>query len=142
MRHQPLDQIVGQAAVVEAVPQLQSRRARLLRWAELLRQADQRLLEPLRFVEFYAPAARARLRGEQTPIAVAFADPMLRAAGLGGDTLGDAQTFFGLTDDESHFLLCDCHWHGRMTGRRAARRLRAIANPNPISRLWMALQGE
>lgn len=139
MRHQPLEQILSQASVVEARPTL-SRRERLLRWAKVLQGAEARLLQPLRYVEFYAPPARARLRGEQTPLALAFADPVLRGAGLSGDTLGEAQTFFGLTDDDTHFLLCDCHWHGRMTGGRAARRVRAVANPHVLNRLWMALQ--
>jgi hypothetical protein len=141
MRHQPLEEILAQAAVIETAPTL-SRRARLARWAVVLKRADQRLLEPLRFVEFYAPAARARLRGEQTPITLAYADPVLRDAGLAGDSLGDAQTFFGLTDDETHFIVCDCRWHGRMTGSRAARRVRAVANPHVFNRLWMFLQRE
>ena len=32
-----------------------------------------------------------------SPISVAFADPELRAAGLKGDTIGDAVEFFGLS---------------------------------------------
>ena len=139
MRHQSLEQILSQARVVEAGPTL-SRHERLLRWAQVLQAAEARLLQPLRFVEFYAPAARARLRGEQTPLALAFADPVLRGAGLSGDTLGEAQAFFGLDDDETHFLLCDCHWRGRMTGGRAARRVRAVANPHLLNRLWMSFQ--
>ena len=139
MRHQPLEQILSQASVVEAAPTL-SRRERLLRWAEVLQAAEARLLQPLRFVEFYAPAARARLRGEQTPLTLAFADPVLRSAGLAGDTLGQAQAFFGLSDDDTHFLLCDCRWHGRMTGGRVARRVRAVANPNVLNLLWMSFQ--
>jgi len=140
MRHQPFEQILAQA-VVEAAPTM-TRRARLQRWADVLKKADSRLLEPLRYVEFYAPAARSGLRGEQTPITLAFDDPLLRAAGLAGDTLGDAQAFFGLTDEETHFILCDCRWHGRMTGSRAARRVRAVSNPHLFNRLWMFLQRE
>ena len=141
MRYQPLEQILDRAAVLDAPPPL-SRRQRLLRWAEVLKRADRRLLQPLKFVEFYAPAERARLRGDQTPLALAFSDPVLRAAGLRGDTLGHAQAFFGLSDHEAHFLLCDCHWHGRMTGGAASRRVRAVANPNLINRLWMELHSD
>lgn len=141
MRHQPIDQIVGTAVPLHPTP-VMSRRERLLRWADILKGADQRLLQPLKFVEFYAPSERRRLRADQSPLDLAFADPMLRAAGLHGDSLGEAQAFFGLSDEEAHFLLCDCHWRGQMTGAAAAKRVRAIANPNPINRLWMSLQGE
>jgi len=141
MRHQPIDQIVGTAVPLHPTP-VMSRRERLLRWADILKGADQRLLQPLKFVEFYAPSERRRLRADQSPLDLAFADPILRAAGLHGDSLGEAQAFFGLSDEEAHFLLCDCHWRGQMTGAAAAKRVRAIANPNPINRLWMSLQGE
>jgi hypothetical protein len=139
MRHQPLEDILNQAAALEASPIL-SRRERLMRWAEVLARNPRRLLQPLKFVEFYAPPERKRLRGDQTPISFAHSDPVLRAAGLAGDTLGDAQGFFGLTDREAHFLLCDCHWKGRMTGGSAARRIRAIARGGPLTRFWIATQ--
>jgi hypothetical protein len=138
MRHQPIEQILAEATVLERPPTL-SRRERLMRWAEILKREGPRLLQPLKYVEFYAPAERARLRADQSPIEIAFADPVLRTAGLAGDAFGHAQTFFGLTDSEAHFLLCDCHWRGRMTGDGAARRVRAIANGGPLTRLWMAM---
>lgn len=139
MRHQPIDQLLANATPVEAPSRL-SRRERLLRWAELLKREDWRLLQPLKFMEFYAPAERARLRGDQTPLALAFADPVLREDGLKGDRLGQVQAYFRLSEREAHFLLCDCHWRGQMTGRTAARRVRAVANANWFNRLWMELQ--
>jgi hypothetical protein len=141
MRHQPIEQILDTALPLHAAP-VMSRRERLLRWADILKATDQQVLQPLKFVEFYAPSERRRLRADQSPLDLAFADPTLRAAGLHGDSLGEAQAFFGLSDEESHFLLCDCHWRGQMTGAAAAKRIRAVANPNPINRLWMSLQGE
>lgn len=141
MRHQPLEEILNRAAALETTPIL-SRRERLGRWAEVLGRNPRRLLQPLKFIEFYAPTERKKLRAEQTPIALAFADPVLRAAGLAGDTLGDAQGFFGLSDEEAHFLLCDCHWNGRMTGGAASRRVRAVATGGFLLRLWMASQGD
>jgi hypothetical protein len=141
MRHIPLEDILNQAAALEASPIL-SRRERLNRWAEVLGRNSRRLLQPLKFIEFYAPAERGKLRAEQSPIALAYADPVLRAAGLAGDTLGDAQRFFGLTDQEAHFLLCDCHWKGRMTGGAAASRVKAVANPNLLNRMRMRLAGD
>jgi hypothetical protein len=141
MRHQPIEQILDTALPLHAAP-VMSRRERLLRWADILKATDQQVLQPLKFVEFYAPSERRRLRADQSPLDLAFADPTLRAAGLHGDSLGEAQAFFGLSDEESHFLLCDCHWRGQMTGAAAAKRIRAVASPNPINRLWMSLQGE
>ena len=128
MQYQRLDQVRTHAAVAEARPPM-TREQRLRRWAELLKRVGPRSMEPLRWVEFYAEPERLRLRRDGSPIALAFADPVLRAAGLAGDTLGDAQTFFGLSDDDAHQLLCDCHYQGTLTGRTAARRVNAIARP-------------
>jgi hypothetical protein len=128
MQYQRLDQVRAHAEVAEARPPT-TRKQRLRRWAELLTRVGSRPLEPLRWVEFYAEPERRRLRREGSPIALAFADPVLRAGGLAGDTLGDAQAFFGLSDDEAHQLLCDCHYQGTLTGRTAARRVRALARP-------------
>jgi hypothetical protein len=135
MRYQRLDQIRDHAEVAEARPTL-SRRERLRRWADLLKREGEQPLDALHWVEFYAESERKRLRRDNSPITVAYADPVLRAEGLAGDTLGDAQLFFGLSDDEAHRLLCDCHFHGRMTGRRAARGVSALAQPGFFG--WMA----
>lgn len=139
MRHHPLAEVQTRARVQEAEPAL-TRRQRLQRWAELLLREDERPLRPLSFVEFYAPAERRRLRTDHSPLAVAYADPVLRNAGLDGDSLGHGQDFFGLSDRDTHYLLCDCHWHGRMTGKAAGKRVRLLANGDLISRLRVALQ--
>ena len=140
MKRQSIDALQGLARVTPAPGSTLSRRARLRRWAQLLEQAPQARLRPLSWVEFYAERERALLRADNTPIAFAFADPVLRGEGLRGDTLGHAQDFFGLSSAEAHFLLCDCHYHGRMEGRTVAGRIRSIADPNPVQRLWMKLR--
>ena len=76
------------------------------------------------------------LRGDETPITVAFADPVLREEGLAGDTIGDALAFFKLSHGQTHRLLCDCHYHGQMTGPGVATRLRGIAKGGLLRRLW------
>lgn len=134
MQYQRLDQVRAHAAVAEAHPPM-TREQRLRRWADILKRLGPQPLEALRWVEFYAEPERRKLRRDGSPIALAFADPVLRAAGLSGDTLGDAQLFFGLSDDEAHQLLCDCHYQGALTGQTAARRLRAMAYPGFFSRL-------
>lgn len=134
MRYQRLEQVSAHAAITEARPPM-TRRQRLRRWADILKREGGRPLEALRWVEFYAEPERRQLRRDRSPIAFALADPLLRAEGLAGDTLGDAQRFFELSDDEAHRLLCDCHFQGRMTGRSASRRIRAIAQPSLLGRL-------
>ncbi|HKR87898.1 MAG TPA: hypothetical protein VJS38_06955, partial [Phenylobacterium sp.] len=126
MRYERLEQVRAYADITEVRPPM-TRQQRLKRWADVLKREGARPLEALRWVEFYAEPERRQLRRERSPIAFAFADPVLRAEGLTGDTLGDAQLFFELSDDEAHRLLCDCHFQGRMTGRSAARRIRALA---------------
>jgi len=134
MKYQRLDQVRGQAAITELRPPM-TREQRLKRWAELLKHEGGRPLEALQWVEFYGDSERRQLRRDGSPLALAFADPELRADGLAGDTLGDAQDYFGLSDDDAHRLLCDCHFQGTMTGRSAARRVRAIAHPSFLGRL-------
>jgi hypothetical protein len=137
MQYQRLDQVRAHAAVAEARLPM-TREQRLRRWSDVLKRSGTRPLEALRWVEFYAEPERRRLRRDGSPIALAFADPVLRAAGLGGDTLGDAQLFFGLSDEESHQLLCDCHYQGTLTGRTAARRVRAMSHTGLFGNLMRA----
>lgn len=137
MEYQRLDQLRAHAVVAEARPPM-TREQRLKRWADVLKRIGPRPLEALRWVEFYAEPERRKLRREGSPIALAFADPVLRAAGLSGDTLGEAQLFFGLSDDEAHQLLCDCHYQGALTGRTASRRVRALAYPGLFGRIFQA----
>jgi hypothetical protein len=139
MRRQSIEQLNGIAKVTPAQGEGLSKRARMRRWAELLDRLGQQSLTPLSSVEYYAERERSQLRGDYTPIALAYADPVLRGEGLSGDTFGDAQTFFGLNGADAHYLLCDCHYQGRMDGRTVAKRLRAMADPNPLYRMWRRL---
>jgi hypothetical protein len=50
--------------------------------------------------------ARAAMRSDSSPISVAFADPVLRAAGLENDSYGEAKRFFKLTDRQLHKIIC------------------------------------
>jgi hypothetical protein len=63
---------------------------------------------------------------------------VFRAAGLQGDTLGDAQGFFELSAAEAHYLLCDCHFVGQMDGEGVADRIRKVAaSKSAWSRHWI-----
>jgi hypothetical protein len=138
MKHQPIHEIDALADIEQVAAPTLSRADRLQRWAELLTRDPHRQLKPLSRVEFYAERERALLRGDNSPISVAAADPVLREAGLQGDTLGDAQKFFELSAAEAHYLLCDCHFVGQMEGKAVAQRIRTVAAPRSgLSRLWM-----
>jgi CheY-like chemotaxis protein len=136
MKYQPIEDIEAGAALTLVEAPVLSRTERLERWAELLEQKGQEPLQALWRVEFMDEGERARTRAANSPISVAFADPDLRAAGLTGDTLGEARDFFELTWDQAHHLLCDCHYMGRMDGRTVARRVRSVAHPTLATRLF------
>ncbi len=138
MKHQPIHEIDALADVAQVQGATLSRRERLERWADLLSCDPHRRLDALSRVEFYAERECALLRGENTPISVALADPVFRAAGLQGDTLGDARAFFELSAAEAHYLLCDCHFVGQMDGEGVAHRIRNVAASNSAtSRHWI-----
>jgi hypothetical protein len=136
MKHQTLDTLRQSAAVLplDGVPAL-SRRERLERWAIALETHGGKV-RPFSRTEYLPQSARTALRGDDTPVTVAFADPLLRAEGLAGDTYGDALTFFALSEREAHHLLCDCHYGGSMTAANVAARLRATANKVTARELW------
>lgn len=104
-----------------------SRCDRLERWATLLERAPPRSLTPFRDVEFLPQVQRAGLRLANSPLALAFQDPVLRGAGLGSDKFGDGAAFFGLSRRQAHRVLCSCGYIGTMRGTDVARRVRALA---------------
>lgn len=116
-------------------PGTMTRSQRLERWAELLDRHAGRV-EALERIEFLAAVDRRAAAGPNSPMAIAFADPLLRDEGLAGDTLGDAMDFFELSEREAHRLFCDCHYGGSMTGSGLARRLRTLAARRPMASIW------
>lgn len=111
-----------------------SRHERLTRWADVLEGYGS--LNALMRIEYLAPAERRAYHGVNTPLTVAFDDPILREAGLRGDRLGDVMDFFELSDKDAHHLLCDCHYLGGMTGSGLAHRLRHQAGGAHGPTLW------
>lgn len=147
MRRQSLKQVQKTANVYHRLPQhdLSSPRGRLERWNELLRQEPVRLLTTFRNTEYLSPEVRDRLRCDDSPVSVAFADPLLREAGLPGDSYGDAKRFFSLSDRQLHRIVCYCH-HGAQTyAAGVACQVRA-AYPRTggigmLHRIWTAIAG-
>ncbi|MEH3143773.1 MAG: hypothetical protein PGN34_00070 [Methylobacterium frigidaeris] len=136
MEHQPLRQLRDIADIETRPALIEGRRARLERWAELLEREPARAYTTLEEIEFVPRAMRAAIRADNSPLSVAFADPVLRASGLAGDRFGDARSFFELGSGEAHRLLCSCVNGRSVTGAVTARRLRRMASRHPG--LWLA----
>jgi hypothetical protein len=142
MLYRSLDRIATEADVL-AAPDLPaspglSRRERLERWAELLEREPERRLRALHGIEYGTPDERLAYRADGSPLAVAYADPVLRAAGLAGDTVGDAAGFFGLSHGQLHDLLCFCHHGGTVAALTAASQVRTFARQGDELACWAA----
>lgn len=139
MKHTPIDDLRQQADIEPAVPAM-DRRAKLLRWADLL-DTKQRV-RTLHELEWCPPAMRDAMRADGSALAVAFADPALRAAGLASDRFGDAQAFFELSDHDAHMILCSCRLGREPLSARVAAEVRRAANRSALwdmigARLWV-----
>jgi hypothetical protein len=111
------------------------RRERLYRFADVLDRFRGRVTL-LTQAEYLPESERMLLRDDQSPLTLAFNDPVLRAEGLEGDHYGDAVRFFQLTQWEAHELLCDCHYTVPITSGKIARRARLIGNRQSLGELW------
>ncbi len=80
-------------------------------------------------IEYTPPEVRGFLQEHNSPLTVAYDDPVLRAAGLTGDSYAEAQHFFELSDSQMHRLLCSCHLGAHVSSAKMARRLRGVADP-------------
>ena len=126
MKYKTVEQL-EQVADVHPQSPVMSQSERLERWAELLeQQSNQRLLNTFYETEYQSHVKRDALRCDGSPISVAFEDPLLRAAGLNGDTYGEAKRFFGLSDWQLHNIVCYCHYGAAISAGTAARSVRAI----------------
>jgi hypothetical protein len=132
MEHQRLEELRRVAEVHAAAPTSMTRRERLERWAELLEKEAGRRLSTLPEIEYRPRAERAEIRSDNSPLTVAYADPVLRLQGLASDRLGDAMEFFSLTDHQVHNVLCSCLSGATMDAREAARRVRLMSNTTSV----------
>ncbi|SJM32684.1 hypothetical protein [Mesorhizobium delmotii] len=145
MKHQTIEQLQIVAEIDQAYPrQAMLRSERLERWAELLERNPDRRLSTLHQTEYQPVRARGAMRGDGSPISVAFEDPVLRAAGLENDNYGEAKRFFELTDRQLHEIICYCHFGATVTAATAARHIRAVRTrrqPGMFARLHDAFVG-
>ena len=141
MKHTTREEL-QQVAVIhpsEARPVL-TRSERLERWAEVLERDPDERLNTLHGTEYVGSRTRDQMRNCRSPFSAAFADPILRAAGLTGDTYGEVRRFFELTDRQLHYIVCDCHHGAAMRAGTAARWVRAAASRPPRPGLFARLR--
>ncbi len=145
MEYKSVEQL-ARVATVDAETQTapaMTQMQRLQRWAELLERHPGRRLNTFFQTEYQRPEMRDAMRAGESPISVAFADPTLRAAGLGDDTYGEAKRFFDLSDHQLHHVLCYCHYGATMSADTAARAVRGVvagmARPGFVERVRQML---
>ena len=125
MEHKPLAELQARAHVHPiSLPVSISREQRLQRWFDILESDSERRLCALREIEHLSEAQRRECRADNSPLTVAYEDPILRAAGLRSDRIGDCTEFFGLNDAQVHHAFCSCHVGFTLSAGQAARRLR------------------
>jgi hypothetical protein len=142
MKYQSLEQIALDADVHLGLGM--SRRERLERWAELLEQQPNRRLSTIEGTEFGGRREREAKRVDNSPLTVAFEDPVLRAEGLRSDRVGDAVEFFDLWQNQVHYLICYCHHGQTVSPGTVAARVRAMARQKEratLSSRGMAIGG-
>jgi hypothetical protein len=129
MEHKPfLDlKVVADVTPAESRASL-SREERLARLAEVLERDPHRRLRPLQEIEWKLPHERRALRTDESPLTVAYEDPVLRTEGLAGDRLGDVMDFFQLSEHEAHVAFCSCHLGSSFKAKVAATRVRGLMN--------------
>jgi len=109
-----------------------TRAEKLELWAAALEREGDRPLRTLFEIEHLTRAKRKAARADNSPLSVAFMDPRLREEGLSGDTVGDVEAFFRISDRQLHDVVCYCHHGPAMSARAAAMRVRGLAlRPEP-----------
>lgn len=141
MEHTPVERLRSVAKVHELKQGFLSRHERLERWVELLERQPKRRLRSLGEIEFTPEDRRPDLRSDDSPLTVAFEDPVLRADGLKSDRLGDAMEYFGLSERAAHRLLCSCMNGWTMEAGSTARKVSRLANPDHTRLLLMTSAG-
>ena len=91
MEHRSATELKGLAEVIH--PQTLSKKELLERWALALEKRKGARLSTLRETEYRPVEEQSALRQENSPLTVAFEDPVLRSAGLTSDKFGDVARF-------------------------------------------------
>ena len=113
-----------------------TRRAKLMRFAEIVRSKRQAFVL-YHNLENYHPQQLKGIGIRGSAFEAAAADPILRDAGLTGNSVADAQRFFELSQYELHEFSCNCG--GPISNNDMADRIESIAGPAPVvidSKSW------
>ena len=119
MEHRTSAQLRGIADVI--FPQELSKKERLERWALALEKRKGTRLSTLRETEYTPVNERSALRQENSPLTVAFEDPVLRSAGLTSDRFDDVAHW------QRHEVVCGCHFGETVAAEAVAARLRHVS---------------
>jgi hypothetical protein len=139
MEHKPLDELKPIARLAKIPSKEETRRARLLRFAEVL-EAHRGRTRLFRGLEYLKQDDLIDLRDENSPLSIAFADPVLRTQGLTSDKFSEAVAFFDLSSREAHHILCDCHYaDSNVSSQIIAARVRAVAKQMSFRTIWKAV---
>jgi len=125
MEHRTSAELKGFAAVIR--PQKLSKKELLERWALALEKRKGARLRTLRETEHKPVKERSALQQENSPLTVAFEDPVLRSAGLTNDTFGEVARLFGLSHWQLHEVVCNCHFGETVAAEVLATRVRRLS---------------
>ena len=104
-----------------------SKKELLERWALALEKRKCARLRTLRETEYKPVKEQLALREENSPLTVAFEDPVLQSAGLKNDTFGEVARFFGLSHGQLHEVVCYCHFGETVAAEVVAARVRRLS---------------
>jgi hypothetical protein len=131
MEHRTSAELKGFAAVIR--PEKLSRKELLERWASALEKRQGARLRTLREIEYKLVKEQLALREENSPLTVAFEDPVLRSAGLTSDTFGEVARFFGLSHWQLHDVVCNCHFGETVAAEVVAARVRRLSRTSSFA---------
>jgi hypothetical protein len=122
-------------------PSPMTRADKLRRWAEIVRR-HKTPLQLYSGLERIPPERLVDFRMVGTAFMLAAQDPVLRAAGLRGDSVADVMKFVPLSQMELHTFSCDCG--GQISNADMADRIEALAvdktfSPGRIGRAFVAI---
>jgi hypothetical protein len=125
MEHRTSAELKGFAEVIR--PQKLSKKELLERWALALEKCKGTRLCTLRETEYKPVKERSALRQGNSPLTVAFEDPVLRSAGLASDRFGEVARFFGLSHGQLHEVVYYCHFGETVAAEVVAARVRRLS---------------
>ena len=126
--HKPLSaEEIARINAAEPVKTEMTIAQRRARWAQVLRNAGRNIVMSSGRLECLGSDALRATRWDNSPMALAAADPELKAAGLEGDTIGHLMNFMSMSDQQAHLLSCYCH--GQLSGEQMAQRIESMTGP-------------